>query len=68
MKTKIIIIRILSIQLTRLVGGIDRDVDGDSIVIGCIGDVTVEFVCVGVNITDGFPIAPFPGDAKLLFE
>ena len=46
----------------------DRDVDGDSIVIGCIGDVTVEFVCVGVSIIDGFPTVPLPGANRLLFE
>ena len=56
------------VSLTRLADEIDRDADGDSIVICCIGDVTVEFVCVGVSIIEGLPNAPLPGAAKLLFE
>lgn len=56
----------LLVCLTRLADGIDREVDGDSIVIGWMGDVTVELVCVGVNITDGLFAKPFPGDDKLL--
>lgn len=55
-----------SIGITRFADGMDREVDGDSVLIGCIGDVTVEFVCVGVNITDELLAEPFPGDARLL--
>lgn len=33
-----------------------------------MGDVTVEFVCVGVSIADVFPRDPFPVDETSLFE
>lgn len=56
----------IPIDITRFADGIDRDVDGDSLLIGWIGDVTVELVCVGVNITDELLAEPLPGDARLL--
>ena len=48
--------------------GVDRDVDGDSTAMGCIGDVTVEFGCVGVSGTDELLPVPLPGDDILFFE
>ena len=62
-------LRVARHRLTRFaVDGSDRGLDGDSTPIGCMGDVTVELVCVGVSITDGFPIEPLSADARLLFE
>lgn len=61
-------VRVKRSSLTRLAVGMDREVDGDSIRIGWIGDVTVEFVCVGVSITDGFINTPLPDDEISLFE
>jgi hypothetical protein len=56
----------INTMLTRLTAEIEREIDGDSIARSCIGDVTVEFVCVGVNITDGFPGVPLPVDMSPL--